>query len=206
MNTEDADPTTIPWPHWMLRAVATGDDQAMWDLIWSVGGSPPYGGVPYDEGKAVYDLCENYRGPGMAPEATYARVGEFCGDDVERQNALEAFRSNDQITSNPDTFSAASVAAGSELAERADHDGLRCLFQLYEAQVALRTNDTGRALESTMTALRKSLELASNDEAYSMRVAQAAQNAVSLTHLSGDTEGAQRLREQLSGVMSDSVL
>ncbi|MGW8369710.1 MAG: hypothetical protein ACWGPN_13675 [Gammaproteobacteria bacterium] len=178
----------------------------MWDLIWSVGGSPPYGDVPYDEAAAVYELVEDYRGPGMASPACYQAVESFCADDEERANALEAFRINDQITSDPDGFTADAVAAGAELAEKADYDGLRCLFMLYEAEILMRQQDIEAARDKTLAALRLGLQLASDDDAYATRVAQAAQNAISLTQLSGDTEGAERLREQLSGVLNEGLI
>ena len=206
MEAEQAEHTAIAWPHWMLRAVATGDEQAMWDLIWSVGGSPPYGGVSYDEAKAVYDLCEAYRGPGMAAESVYDRVRQHCTADDKRKSALDAFHANDRITSDPTEFSAAAVEDGSAIAKRIEHEGLRSLFLLYAADIALREDDKPKALEATLSALRKLLELAAEDDAYAMRVAQAAQNAVSITHLNGDTEGAERLRTQLSGVLDSSLI
>ena len=88
----DDDRETIAWPFWMLRFVATDDPDAFSDLIWSVGGSPPYGGVSYDEGAAVYELLESYRGAGEATPEAYDAVRAHIADNVERQDALEHIR------------------------------------------------------------------------------------------------------------------
>src|SRR5262245_47491464 len=99
-------PSNTPWPYWMLRYIATDDEKAFWDLVWSVGGSPPYGGVSYEEAKAVYDLLEDYRGPGEASPSSYTAVKKFAKGNQERLDALEAFSINDKITSASDSFSA----------------------------------------------------------------------------------------------------
>src|SRR6185436_7424701 len=58
--------TSKPWPHFLIRYMLQNDESTFEDLIWSVGGSPPYGGVSYEEAKAIFELVENYRGPGTA--------------------------------------------------------------------------------------------------------------------------------------------
>src|SRR5687768_5529413 len=89
----ERDDSPPAWPHWMARFVGSGGDEgAFWDLIWSVGGSPPYGGVGYDEASAVYELLEAYRGPGMAPDSHYDRVSGFLAGRPDAVLALEAFR------------------------------------------------------------------------------------------------------------------
>ncbi len=65
------------WPYWMLRYMMKDDEQAFEDLVWSVGGSPPYGGISYEEAKVVYHLIEDYRGKGMASPARYKAVRKF---------------------------------------------------------------------------------------------------------------------------------
>ena len=69
----------IPWPNWILRYVGADAPDAMEDLVWSVGGSPPYGGVSYDEASEVYNLLEKFMGPGKAPKAAYDSVLKFAG-------------------------------------------------------------------------------------------------------------------------------
>ena len=69
------DRTTIPWHIWLLRYMATDDESAFEDLIWSVGGSPPYGDISYEEAGAVYDLLQEFRG--VAP--SQRRPSIQCG-------------------------------------------------------------------------------------------------------------------------------
>src|SRR5213596_1439490 len=109
MTAKEIDPTTLPWPYWMLRYVGSDAPQALEDLIWSVGGSPPYGGVSDDEASAVYDLLEDYRGPGAAEAASYTRVQSFIGSQSDSAIALEIFRCVDQIQSAADSYERAPV-------------------------------------------------------------------------------------------------
>ena len=97
----------IPWPDWVLRFIAADNEESFMDAIWSVGGSPPYGGVSYEEAAAVYYLLEDYRGPGMAGEKLYEDVRGFIRRDPYRQAVLDIFYVNDQEVGRvtDDTFS-----------------------------------------------------------------------------------------------------
>lgn len=205
-ESRERDPTKVAWPYWMRRFIATDDENAFMDLVWSVGGSPPYGGVSYDEAKAVYELLEDYRGPGTASKTSYARVAQYAKGDPQRADALEAFRINDEITSGPDSFETDVVARGSRLAAKLGDNGLRCLFLAYDAQLAHRGGDLARARDLTLEALKLVLPVAAEDTAYAKRVAQLAQNAVSLTALAGDRAGALRLQQKLAEVLDPGLL
>lgn len=198
--------TSRPWPFWLLRYIVADDPESFEDLIWSVGGSPPYGGVSYDEAAAVYELIEDYRGPGEASEASYAKVEAFIGDRPERLRALQAFRANDEITSSPDSYSMDPVRQGAEIAEALDHAGLRAVFQAYEAGLLIREGDEQGARRLTLDALKQLLPLAAEDAAYAKRVAQLAQNAVALTARTGDLDTARKLQEQLADVLDPGLL
>jgi hypothetical protein len=41
MTAAQPDDTALPWPYWMLRCVGSDDEQALTDLVWSVGRSAP---------------------------------------------------------------------------------------------------------------------------------------------------------------------
>src|SRR5687768_4890621 len=98
-----------PWPHWMLRYVASGSTQAFSDLVWSVGGSPPYGGVSWDEAGAVYALLESYQGAGNAEPEAYRAVETCVSADESKRLTLEVFRIHDSIASAPEHFGASEV-------------------------------------------------------------------------------------------------
>jgi hypothetical protein len=87
VTADDPDYTTLPWPHWMLRYVSSDDPEAMSDLEWSVGGSPPYGGVSYDEASAVYDPARGphvrMQGPHHEEPVRPPRLVELVGDGCE---------------------------------------------------------------------------------------------------------------------------
>src|SRR5262249_50602964 len=65
------------WPHWMLRHMLIDNEQSYWELVTSVGGSPPYGGVSYEEAEAVFKLVEDFHGKGMASPSHYKAVSKF---------------------------------------------------------------------------------------------------------------------------------
>jgi hypothetical protein len=206
MTRSEQERTSRPWPFWLLRQIVADDSESFEDLIWSVGGSPPYGGVSYDEAAAVFELLEDFRGPSQASDASYSKVESFIEDRPECLHALDAFRINDTIVSSPETYSMDSVQRGADLAEALDHDGLRAVFQAYEAGILIREEDEEGARDLTMDALKRLLPLAAEDTVYSRRVAQLAQNAVALTTRTGDVDTARKLQEQLSDVLDPSLL
>jgi hypothetical protein len=197
--------TALPWPHWMLRYIGTDDRGAMDDLIWSVGGSPPYGGIPYDEASAVYALIEDYTGPGEASASSYARVESFLRDAPERKRVLDLFRYNDAITSAPTTYDAGPVARGLALARLLGHRGAEASFLSFEAGLHHRSGDLAAARRCTMDALAIYLELADEDPAYGHRVRQSAQNVISFTAMAGDKPGARELLRQLGELLDPAA-
>ena len=190
-----------PWPEWMLRFIASDDEAAYEDLIWSVGGSPPYGGVSYEEAAAVYELLESYTGPGLADESLYDEVVDFIKKDPCKMAVLAIFRANDDITSSPDSFTLEPVRRMETLNEQIGHEGIRALCKAYTAQLAYQGGDMQQALTANREALIAYLELADKDEAYAMRAAQTAQNMISFTALSGDEETARQLQQDLAPIL-----
>src|SRR4051794_41931081 len=102
--TETSDNSSKPWPYWMLRYVAANDPRAFHDLVWSIGGSPPYGGVSYEEAELVYHMLKEYQGPGEASQAQYDSISERLGGRPEAVTALEIFRIHDRIASHSPAY------------------------------------------------------------------------------------------------------
>lgn len=195
------DRTTIAWPEWMLRYVGTDDQGSLEDLMWSVGGSPPHGGVSYDEAAAVYALLEDYSGPGTASDASYRAVHAFLKPHSRPAFALETFRCVDSIQSDNEGYSLKPVHRGLDLSRRLDHDGAEASFLSFEAGWHIRHGDDESARRLTHTALDIFLRLADVDEAYAKRVSQSAVNAVSLTARTGNVHGARKLLSDLAEIM-----
>jgi hypothetical protein len=196
-----ADPTTVAWPEWMLRYVGTDDQGSLQDLTWSVGGSPPYGGVSYEEAVAVYALLEDYHGPGAASGASYQAVHAFLKPRSRPALALETFRCVDAIQSDNEGYSLEPVHRGLDLSRQLRHDGAEAAFLSFEAGWHLRDGDDESARGLTRKALEMFLPLAEADEAYAKRVSQSAVNAVSLTAQTGNLDGARELLNDLAEVM-----
>jgi hypothetical protein len=189
----------------MLRYVGSDDIKAMNDLMVSVGGSPPWGGVSYDEASAVYELLEDYSGPGAAADASYAAVLAFLDGGSDSALTVEVFRCVDAIQSDPEDYGRDPVDRGLKLARRLGHPGAEASFLSFEAGLHIRQGDDESARKLTRKALDMFLELADADEAYTKRVQQSAANAVSLTARTGDLVEARRLFDDLADVMDSDV-
>ncbi len=197
--------TNTPWPDWMLRYVGADTQDALEDLIWSVGGSPPYGGVSYDEASEVYNLLEKFTGPGRAPKAAYEAVMNFVRERTYARDALEVFRCFDQVTSSPESFSSQPVERGLELSRKLKHTGAQATFLSFQAQLAHRNGDLLKARDSAVAGLKMYLELAEQDPVYEKRVAQNATNVISFTAMSGDVGEAKRLLAQLGNLIDEDM-
>jgi len=212
--TAESDLTVLPWPFWLLRYVAANSEQAMWDAIWSVGGSPPYGGVGWEEASAVYNLLEQYRGPGRAPDDAYAAVERHLAGRPNDVLALEVFRIHDHIASDPTNVGSEDVEAGLDLAQRLDHMGLMCYFAMLQSQRAYEHQDIGAAKEISLQVLPVLMTLFADDPVYGLQLAKTAQSAASFAVMDGDVESgrlaAQVLRqlgdEDRLGSLRDSLL
>jgi hypothetical protein len=201
----ERDKTDLPWPHWMLRYVGSDDQDAMEDLIWSVGGSPPYGGVSYEEAAAVYELIEEYTSPGAASVEAYDRVKSFVSGNPHPELAIEIFRCADEIQSAPETYGGATVERGLALSRKAGHRGAEASFLAFEAGLHYRAGDLVTARARTLEALDKFLVAADEDPAYEKRVKQTAQNAVAFTAMGGDRDTARSLLHKLAGVIDPAA-
>jgi len=201
MTADATDHTTRPWPLWMLRYVGSDDPEAFDDLIWSVGGSPPWGGVSYEEAAAVYELLEDYSGPGRASDSSYAAVRKFLAPRSAAMTALEIFRCLDDVHSDPENYELGTADRGVALSREAGDRGAEATFLSFKAGWHVRGGDHAAARTLTLAALDAYLELADGDEVYEQRAGQCAANAISLTAMAGDLPGARDLFASLAELL-----
>ncbi len=184
-------PHELPWPHWMRRHIAVGREQTYHDLISSVGGSPPYGGVGRKEAEAVFKLLEEgYRGPRAADDALYSALQICIGKNREKALTLQAFRLHDRIASAPDNFTTADVEAGAVVARELSDAGLIAYFALLAAQLAHREGDMARAKQLTLESFTHLSKLTLTDTAYTEPLGKASINGVSFAVMDGDFAAA----------------
>ena len=201
------EPTAQPWPYWMLRFIASnGDEDAYSDLVWSVAGSPPYGGVGVAEADAVYELLEAYVGPGVAGADCYDRVSRLLDGRPDAVLALAVFRIHDRIASDPDGFAPSDVAAGRTFATESGHAGLATYFDLLAAEVALRNERITVAKDLLLAVLPRLTALAADDRAYVGQARVVAQNAAEVAATVGDTNRARIATAVMEVLAADPAL
>lgn len=194
--------SSLGWPHWMVRYMLHDSAEALEDLIWSVGGSPPYGGISWEEAAAVFELVENFRGKGMASAAHYAAVRKLVRSHPERQRVMDLFQCYDEIVSASDGYSRTVADKGLAIAESIGEPAPIALFKLYQAGVAGRVGQNAEAAALTVEALELFLGAVEQDPGLAQRVAAAAQNAIALTAMAGDRARAAKLLDDLSEVLA----
>ena len=201
MNTDDR--TSVPWPQWMLRYIGTNNQEAFSDLMWSVGGSPPYGGVSYDEGAAVYRLLESHTGPGVASSAAFDEVRSLVGRRQDALAALDAFECYDAIVTAPDSIPPALAERALALANQVKHDGARAGLLVLAAQERLQQGDLAGSARLFQDALALFATLATRDSAYNERLGMVAQNAISMAANAGDVGTARSLFRQVGHLIPE---
>jgi hypothetical protein len=191
MSTRHTNITSLAWPHWLLRFAGSDDPDAFGQLVWSVGGSPPYGGVSYEEASAVYQLLEEYQGPGMASAGAYTKVASLLKDPKARK-ALELFRIRDRIGSAPEKVRLKDADEGLRLAIELNHRGCQAYFQSLAAQLFQQRGDIAAARQRALTALTTFAALSLEDRAYMGQMLKAAVNATSFSAMEGEFAAARQ--------------
>jgi hypothetical protein len=193
-----------PWPDHMLRYIASEDQNVLNDLIWSVGGSPPSGGISYDEAGAVYELVEQYYGHGLktAPKSAYDKVRKFLKSDRKKLNTLDLFQCYDHIVSSQNTFSKKEVDHGLSLCKKLGHTPALMYFLSLLAEVLYRDGNIGKAKDILVDILPTYMYEASQDVVYSARAVAAVQNAISFTAMDGDFPAARQMLDKLGHLIS----
>jgi hypothetical protein len=202
----ESDNTSKAWPYWLLRYMMMDDEQSFEDLVWSVGGSPPYGGISYEEAEAVFNLIENFRGGGMASDTHYETVRKFIKKHSDRSQVLDLFYHYDKIVSSPENYTIETADQGLAIAEEIGEAGMIGLFKLFQSGVLAREGKNFEAADLVAGALDLFLEVAEKDPSCTHRVEQAAQNAIAWTALAGDIPRAKKLLEDLSEVLPEKSI
>jgi hypothetical protein len=189
---------SFPWPYWVTRAILANAEEAWMDAVWSVGGSPPYGGISYEEGAAVYQLLEAYLGPGMAPSSAYDAVAMQLGGAPESVLALEIFRLHDAIASRdvgPPTRE--EIDAGKALAQDLGDPRAALYFELLEGDLAVTEERITDARNLFLTCANELNAMAVEDPVYVARLIDVMVNVATLSVSDGDFDVARTMATAL---------
>jgi hypothetical protein len=193
-----ADESSLPWPYWLTRAILANGEQAWMDAVWSVGGSPPYGGVSYEEGAAVYALLETYRGPGMAPGSAYDAVAAHLAGDPESVLALEIFRLHDEIASRDVAHATREeIDAGRALAQDLRDPRATLYFELLDGDLAVREERITDARDRFLVCANELNAMAVDEPVYVPRLVDVMVNVASLSVSDGDFDVARTMATAL---------
>ena len=189
---------SLPWPYWLTRAILANGEEAWMDAVWSVGGSPPYGGVSYDEAAAVYALLEAYLGPGMAPSSAYDAVATQLGGAPDSVLALEIFRLHDEIASREVAHATRDeIDAGKALAQDLRDPRAALYFELLDGDLAVREERITDARDRFIACAGTLNAMAVEDPVYIPRLVDVMVNVASLSVRDGDFEVARTMATAL---------
>ena len=192
------DEQSLSWPYWLTRAILANGQEAWMDAVWSVGGSPPYGGVSYEEGAAVYALLEAYQGPGMAPSSAYDVVAAHLGGAPDSVLALEIFRLHDAIASR-DVARATreEIDAGKALAQDLRDPRAALYFELLDGDLAVREERITDARDRFLACANELNGMAVEDPVYVTRLVDVMVNVATLSVREGDFDVARTMATAL---------
>ena len=196
----------IKWPFWMVRYIVADTKQALDDLIWSVGGSPPYGNVSYEEAEAVYNLIQDFMGSDKATERSYAKVEKFIINKPVELKAIEAFRIYDIVASNSANYAYNDLRIGNDDAVDVVDQPLSSYFNLLKAGLKYKEGDLKEALKLSVKAVDPLLNFAQNDPVYLNRLSQTLTNTAMFATLNGDLAEARRCANELKKIGKQSML
>jgi hypothetical protein len=198
--------TEVKWPFWMVRYIVADNQESLDDLIWSVGGSPPYGNVDYDEAEAVYELVEGFMGAGRSKEKLYAKVEKFIINKPLEFKAIEAFRIYDRVASNSEGYTLNDLRIGNEEAVNVVDEPLNSYFNLLKAQLMYNSGNLVEAYDLADKSVNPLLRFAQSDKVYLNRLSQALTNTAIFATLNGDLAEARRCAFELKKIEKTSML
>lgn len=193
--TSDASATALTsghWTDWTLRSIASGEKQAIADMLGSVAEAARVGRISTEQKAALDELVEQYFGPGAVGEGTADKArAAFAGHPRESQ-VIGLYLLNDHLASGlPATLD--ELAAAVSTAQALDSPSAKAFFTAVMAQNTYATDPPGAA-QMAIDALASYVELRAHDEVYARKVGMTALLGSQLADFAGDPQASMMLR------------
>ena len=184
--------TTGHWTEWMLRMIATGDEQATADMLGSIAEAARSGEISTEQKAALDELVEQYFGPGAvgAPTVNRARAA-FAGEEQE-SDVLDLYLLSDRLASG-EQVGLDELAEAVETAQSLDAPATEAFFTAVTAQLTYQA-DPVAAFRLAIDALEKYVELREQDEIYASKVGMTALLGSQLADIAGEPQASMMLR------------
>lgn len=180
--------TTGHWTQWMLRASATGSNQAMADALGSIEEAGRKGTISEPQLEALHGLYEQFFGPGeVGSKASAAALTAFKGD----KNALatlKLFLVADRLSSGSEV-PADEVQSAAKQAAALKAPGAEAFFRAVWAQQTF-SSDPIEAFKSGLDAAESLKELGEDDPEYKVKCGQIAILINQIARAAGDSAAA----------------
>jgi hypothetical protein len=184
--------TSGHWTDWTLRSIASGEKQAIADMLGSVAEAARTGRISAEQRAALDELVEQYFGPGAVGDVTAGRArAAFAGHPRESQ-VLELYLLGDRLASGlPATLDELDAAVST--AQSLGSPAAEAFFTAVTAQNTYTTDPLGAA-QLALDALASYVELRAQDEVYVRKVGMTALLGSQLADIAGDPQASMMLR------------
>ena len=173
----------------MLRMIATGERQAIADMLGSIAEAARAQQLPTEQKLALDELVEQYFGPGAVGAATVNRVrAAFAGESA----VVDLYLLSDRLASG-EPVGLDEVADAVETSEALEAPAAEAFFTAVSAQLSYSA-DPVAAFRLAVDALEKYVELREQDEVYAGKVGMTALLGSQLADIAGEPQASMMLR------------
>ncbi|WP_329483208.1 hypothetical protein OG555_13610 [Kribbella sp. NBC_01484] len=184
--------TTGHWTAWMLRMIATGERQAIADMLGSIAEAARAQQLPTEQKAALDELVEQYFGPGAVGAATVNRVRAAFAGEARESAVVDLYLLSDRLASG-EPVGLDEVADAVETSEALEAPAAEAFFTAVSAQLSYSA-DPVAAFRLAVDALEKYVELREQDEVYAGKVGMTALLGSQLADIAGEPQASMMLR------------
>jgi hypothetical protein len=184
--------TTRHWTTWMLRSIASGQEQAIADMLGSIAEAARIGQLSTKQKSALDELIEQYFGPGAvgAPTASRAQAA-FAGQELESE-VLELYLIADRLASG-EPVDLGELVGAVETARSISSPAAEAFFLAVTAQMSYQA-DPSAAFALAIDALGIFVDLRNEDKIFDSKVGMTALLGSQLGDIAGEPETSMFLR------------
>jgi hypothetical protein len=179
--------TTKHWTHWMLRMIATGEQQAICDSLGAIAEAGRSRTLSAGQTRALNEMYEQHFGPGEVGEpAAGNALSAFDGEARERA-VVTLFLVADRFASGSEGLTAGDAVAALRVAEAIGAADAQAFFGAITAQHLARSDPT-LAFEAAVAAVERFAHLANEDPIYKSKLGQTALLASQIAQIAGEPQ------------------